>query len=151
MTHTSFLLQQLPCPSLHIVCHYLIIICNRMNRALAITILTPLPSAFLVFPPVRLRSNRLSLVEECIARCSTAYKQSTTLLNLASLLRVSGKVAHDQHGQTLPASSRLSLFFSSLSFILLKMHLRVIFNKPDHSGAGSMTRLMRLSEERPPT
>ncbi|CAI5683528.1 NBAS subunit of NRZ tethering complex isoform X1 [Oreochromis niloticus] len=39
---------------------------------------------------VRLRSDRLSLVEECIAHCSTAYKQSTTLLNLASLLRVSG-------------------------------------------------------------
>uniref|UniRef100_A0A3B4G7Z2 NBAS subunit of NRZ tethering complex n=1 Tax=Pundamilia nyererei TaxID=303518 RepID=A0A3B4G7Z2_9CICH len=43
---------------------------------------------------VRLRSDRLSLVEECIAHCSTAYKQSTTLLNLASLLRVSGTCRH---------------------------------------------------------
>ncbi|KAM9354661.1 LOW QUALITY PROTEIN: NBAS subunit of NRZ tethering complex [Pholidichthys leucotaenia] len=39
---------------------------------------------------VRLRSNRLSLIEECIAHCTIVYKQSTTLLNLASLLRVSG-------------------------------------------------------------
>ncbi|TMS12364.1 Neuroblastoma-amplified sequence, partial [Larimichthys crocea] len=37
---------------------------------------------------VRLRSNRLSLIEKCIADCPTAYKQSTTLLHLASLLRV---------------------------------------------------------------
>lgn len=40
--------------------------------------------------PVRLRSDRLSLIEECIAQCPAAYKQSNTLLNLASLLRVAG-------------------------------------------------------------
>lgn len=40
--------------------------------------------------PVRLRSDRLSLVEECIAACPAAYKQSNTLLDLASLLRVAG-------------------------------------------------------------
>lgn len=40
--------------------------------------------------PVRLRSDRLSLIEECIAECPAAYKQSNTLLNLASLLRVAG-------------------------------------------------------------
>ncbi|XP_047429612.1 NBAS subunit of NRZ tethering complex [Mugil cephalus] len=50
---------------------------------------------------VRLRSNRLSLVEECIAHCSTAYKQSTTLLNLASLLRVSGDDEATRKGQVL--------------------------------------------------
>lgn len=47
--------------------------------------------------PVRLCSDRLSLIEECIAHCSTAYKQSTTLLSLASLLRVAGIAASSQH------------------------------------------------------
>ncbi|XP_005914378.1 neuroblastoma-amplified sequence isoform X4 [Haplochromis burtoni] len=50
---------------------------------------------------VRLRSDRLSLVEECIAHCSTAYKQSTTLLNLASLLRVSGEDEAMRKGKVL--------------------------------------------------
>uniref|UniRef100_A0A3B3X2Q4 Sec39 domain-containing protein n=1 Tax=Poecilia mexicana TaxID=48701 RepID=A0A3B3X2Q4_9TELE len=50
---------------------------------------------------VRLRSNRLSLIEECIAQCSTAYKQSATLLNLASLLRVSGDDDKRRKGQVL--------------------------------------------------
>ncbi|XP_042245765.1 neuroblastoma-amplified sequence [Thunnus maccoyii] len=50
---------------------------------------------------VRLRSNRLSLIEECIAHCSTAYKQSTTLLNLASLLRVAGDDETTRKGQVL--------------------------------------------------
>uniref|UniRef100_A0A3P8UP13 NBAS subunit of NRZ tethering complex n=1 Tax=Cynoglossus semilaevis TaxID=244447 RepID=A0A3P8UP13_CYNSE len=49
---------------------------------------------------VRLRSNRLSLIEECIARCSTAYRQSNTLLNLASFLRVAGEEA-TRKGQVL--------------------------------------------------
>lgn len=43
--------------------------------------------------PVRLCSDRLSLIEECIAHCPTAYKQSATLLSLASLLRVAGTAA----------------------------------------------------------
>uniref|UniRef100_A0A3P9P6K2 NBAS subunit of NRZ tethering complex n=1 Tax=Poecilia reticulata TaxID=8081 RepID=A0A3P9P6K2_POERE len=50
---------------------------------------------------VRLQSNRLSLIEECIAQCSTAYKQSATLLNLASLLRVSGDDDKRRKGQVL--------------------------------------------------
>ncbi|XP_028253229.1 NBAS subunit of NRZ tethering complex [Parambassis ranga] len=50
---------------------------------------------------VRLRSDRLSLIEECIAHCSTSYKQSTTLLNLASLLRVSGDDEATRKGQVL--------------------------------------------------
>ncbi|XP_015247730.1 PREDICTED: neuroblastoma-amplified sequence [Cyprinodon variegatus] len=50
---------------------------------------------------VRLRSNRLSLIEECITQCSTAYKQSATLLNLASLLRVSGDDEGKRKGQVL--------------------------------------------------
>ncbi|XP_034755435.1 neuroblastoma-amplified sequence isoform X2 [Etheostoma cragini] len=50
---------------------------------------------------VRLRSDRLSLIEECIAHCSTAYKQSTTLLNLASLLRVAGHDKDARKGQVL--------------------------------------------------
>ncbi|XP_029318532.1 LOW QUALITY PROTEIN: NBAS subunit of NRZ tethering complex [Cottoperca gobio] len=50
---------------------------------------------------VRLRSDRLSLIEECIAHCSTAYKQSTTLLNLASLLRVAGDDKDARKGQVL--------------------------------------------------
>ncbi|XP_040920272.1 neuroblastoma-amplified sequence isoform X2 [Toxotes jaculatrix] len=50
---------------------------------------------------VRLRSDRLSLIEECIAHCSTAYKQSTTLLNLASLLRVAGDDEATRKGQVL--------------------------------------------------
>ncbi|XP_020497698.2 NBAS subunit of NRZ tethering complex [Labrus bergylta] len=51
---------------------------------------------------VRLRSDRLSLIEECIATPrSTAYKQSTTLLNLASLLRVAGDDKATRKGQVL--------------------------------------------------
>ncbi|KAM3602383.1 uncharacterized protein V6R79_003119 [Siganus canaliculatus] len=50
---------------------------------------------------VRLRSDRLSLIKECIAYCSTAYKQSTTLLNLASLLRVAGDDKAARKGQVL--------------------------------------------------
>uniref|UniRef100_A0A3Q3K2P3 Neuroblastoma-amplified sequence N-terminal domain-containing protein n=1 Tax=Monopterus albus TaxID=43700 RepID=A0A3Q3K2P3_MONAL len=50
---------------------------------------------------VRLRSNRLSIIQECIAHCSTAYKQSTTLLNLASLLRVAGDDEATRKGQVL--------------------------------------------------
>ncbi|XP_045917344.1 neuroblastoma-amplified sequence-like [Micropterus dolomieu] len=50
---------------------------------------------------VRLRSDRLSLIEECIAHCSTAYKQSTTLLNLASLLRVAGDDKATRKGKVL--------------------------------------------------
>ncbi|CAN9507428.1 unnamed protein product [Ophioblennius macclurei] len=50
---------------------------------------------------VRLRSNRLSLVEECVAHCSSAYRQSATLLNLALLLRVAGNDEASRKGQVL--------------------------------------------------
>ncbi|KAM6906602.1 NBAS subunit of NRZ tethering complex isoform 2-T2 [Lycodopsis pacificus] len=58
-------------------------------------------SASILPVEVRLQSDRLSLVEECIAHCSTAYKQSTTLLNLASLLRVAGDDKDARKGQVL--------------------------------------------------
>ncbi|XP_008284404.1 NBAS subunit of NRZ tethering complex [Stegastes partitus] len=50
---------------------------------------------------VRLRSNRLSLIEECISSCSSAYRQSTTLLSLAALLRVAGDDEAARKGQVL--------------------------------------------------
>uniref|UniRef100_A0A3B4YXD6 NBAS subunit of NRZ tethering complex n=1 Tax=Seriola lalandi dorsalis TaxID=1841481 RepID=A0A3B4YXD6_SERLL len=50
---------------------------------------------------VRLRSDRLSLIKECIAYCSTAYKQSTTLLSLATLLRVAGDDEATRKGRVL--------------------------------------------------
>uniref|UniRef100_A0AAZ3QC43 Neuroblastoma-amplified sequence n=1 Tax=Oncorhynchus tshawytscha TaxID=74940 RepID=A0AAZ3QC43_ONCTS len=39
---------------------------------------------------VRLRVERLSIIEQCISQCSKAYTQSALLLDLASLLRVAG-------------------------------------------------------------
>ncbi|XP_046872419.1 neuroblastoma-amplified sequence isoform X2 [Hypomesus transpacificus] len=50
---------------------------------------------------VRLRTNRLSLVEECFSQCSSAYKQSSLLLNLATLLRVAGEDEAKRKGQVL--------------------------------------------------
>lgn len=50
---------------------------------------------------VRLRTDRLSLITECIANCSKAYKQSGTLLNLAALLRVAGDDEATRKGQVL--------------------------------------------------
>ncbi|XP_077366540.1 NBAS subunit of NRZ tethering complex isoform X1 [Festucalex cinctus] len=50
---------------------------------------------------VRLRLDRLSLVEECVAHCAAAYKQSTTLLSVASLLRVAGDDEATRKGQVL--------------------------------------------------
>ncbi|XP_053503129.1 NBAS subunit of NRZ tethering complex isoform X1 [Ictalurus furcatus] len=50
---------------------------------------------------VRLRDDRLSLIKECIAQCPTAYKQSTLLLELARLLRVSGGDESQRKGQVL--------------------------------------------------
>uniref|UniRef100_A0A3Q3AG74 NBAS subunit of NRZ tethering complex n=1 Tax=Kryptolebias marmoratus TaxID=37003 RepID=A0A3Q3AG74_KRYMA len=60
---------------------------------------------------VRLRSDRLSLIEECVSHCSTAYKQSTTLLDLASLLRVSGDDEAKRRGQVLTLLAEQSLRF----------------------------------------
>ncbi|XP_060740193.1 NBAS subunit of NRZ tethering complex isoform X1 [Tachysurus vachellii] len=50
---------------------------------------------------VRLRDDRLSLIKECITQCPTAYKQSTLLLELARLLRVSGDDVSQRKGQVL--------------------------------------------------
>ncbi|XP_043920727.1 neuroblastoma-amplified sequence [Protopterus annectens] len=50
---------------------------------------------------VRLRSDRLSLIKECISQCPTAYKQSGKLLVLADLLRVSGDDQPRRKGQVL--------------------------------------------------
>ncbi|KAM9497126.1 NBAS subunit of NRZ tethering complex isoform 1-T1 [Clarias gariepinus] len=50
---------------------------------------------------VRLREERLSLIKECITQCPTAYKQSTLLLELARLLRVSGDDESQRRGQVL--------------------------------------------------
>lgn len=41
---------------------------------------------------VRLCSDRLSLIKDCLAQMSTNYKQSAKLLELANLLRVAGKL-----------------------------------------------------------
>ncbi|XP_068198865.1 NBAS subunit of NRZ tethering complex [Antennarius striatus] len=68
---------------------------------------------------VRLRSNRLSLIEECITHCCTAYRQSTTLLNLASLLRVAGddKVVRKGQVLTLLAEQALQCLDFKASYI----------------------------------
>ncbi|TRZ02417.1 hypothetical protein DNTS_034472, partial [Danionella cerebrum] len=50
---------------------------------------------------VRLRTDRLSLIKECISQSSTAYKQSLHLLNLARLLRVAGDDEAERKGQVL--------------------------------------------------
>ncbi|KAM8832299.1 NBAS subunit of NRZ tethering complex isoform 1-T1 [Spinachia spinachia] len=71
---------------------------------------------------VRLRSNRLSLIEECIANCSTAYKQSTTLLNLALLLRVAGDDKDTRRGQVLTLLAEQAL--QCLDFKASSIHCR---------------------------
>ena len=45
-----------------------------------------------LFSTVRLCSDRLSLIKDCLAQMSTNYKQSAKLLGLANLLRVAGKL-----------------------------------------------------------
>ncbi|XP_048858218.1 NBAS subunit of NRZ tethering complex isoform X2 [Brienomyrus brachyistius] len=50
---------------------------------------------------VRLRSDRLTLIQECIAHCPTAYKQASLLLDLAGLLRVAGEDEPKRRGQVL--------------------------------------------------
>ncbi|XP_013918331.1 PREDICTED: neuroblastoma-amplified sequence [Thamnophis sirtalis] len=44
---------------------------------------------------VRLCSDRLSLIKECLSRLPTNYKQSAKLLGLANLLKVAGNIKHD--------------------------------------------------------
>ncbi|XP_067884632.1 NBAS subunit of NRZ tethering complex [Heterodontus francisci] len=50
---------------------------------------------------VRMCSDRLRLIKECIAQCPTAYKQSKKLLGLANLLRVAGQDKAKRKGQVL--------------------------------------------------
>lgn len=50
---------------------------------------------------VRLRTDRLSLIKECISQCPTAYRQSLLLLSLARLLRVAGDDEAKRKGQVL--------------------------------------------------
>ncbi|OWK10072.1 NBAS [Cervus elaphus hippelaphus] len=50
---------------------------------------------------VRLRSDRIGLIKECICQSPTCYKQSTKLLGLAELLRVAGEDPEERRGQVL--------------------------------------------------
>ncbi|XP_066242241.1 NBAS subunit of NRZ tethering complex [Saccopteryx leptura] len=50
---------------------------------------------------VRLCSDRLSLIKECIFQSPTCYKQSAKLLGLAELLRVAGEDPTERRGQVL--------------------------------------------------
>ncbi|XP_045068836.1 neuroblastoma-amplified sequence, partial [Coregonus clupeaformis] len=59
------------------------------------------PLSYLSLSTVRLRVERLSLIEECISQCSKAYKQSALLLDLATLLRVAGGDEWRRRGQVL--------------------------------------------------
>uniref|UniRef100_A0A674NUU7 NBAS subunit of NRZ tethering complex n=1 Tax=Takifugu rubripes TaxID=31033 RepID=A0A674NUU7_TAKRU len=83
-----------PCMGLARACLQLITDCPRpvQDELDLISALSQLEDFNVSILPlqVRLCSDRLSLIEECIAHCSTAFKQSTTLLSLASLLRVAG-------------------------------------------------------------
>lgn len=71
---------------------------------------------------VRLQSDRLSLIKECIAHCSKAYKQSATLLNLASLLRVAGDDEATRKGQVLTLLAEQAL--QTLDFKASYIHCR---------------------------
>uniref|UniRef100_A0A3Q1MF39 NBAS subunit of NRZ tethering complex n=1 Tax=Bos taurus TaxID=9913 RepID=A0A3Q1MF39_BOVIN len=50
---------------------------------------------------VRLCSDRIGLVKECICQSPMCYKQSTKLLDLAELLRVAGEDPEERRGQVL--------------------------------------------------
>uniref|UniRef100_A0A8C6RRE7 Sec39 domain-containing protein n=1 Tax=Nannospalax galili TaxID=1026970 RepID=A0A8C6RRE7_NANGA len=50
---------------------------------------------------VRLCSDRISLMKECISQTPTCYKQSAKLLGLAELLRVAGEDSEERRGQVL--------------------------------------------------
>uniref|UniRef100_A0A672QJL0 Neuroblastoma-amplified sequence n=1 Tax=Sinocyclocheilus grahami TaxID=75366 RepID=A0A672QJL0_SINGR len=53
------------------------------------------------YKDLRLRTDRLSLIKQCISQCPTAYRQSTLLLSLARLLRVAGDDEAKRKGQVL--------------------------------------------------
>uniref|UniRef100_A0A674N713 NBAS subunit of NRZ tethering complex n=1 Tax=Takifugu rubripes TaxID=31033 RepID=A0A674N713_TAKRU len=94
-----------PCMGLARACLQLITDCPRpvQDELDLISALSQLEDFNVSILPlqVRLCSDRLSLIEECIAHCSTAFKQSTTLLSLASLLRVAGDDKETRKGQVL--------------------------------------------------
>ncbi|XP_026374900.3 NBAS subunit of NRZ tethering complex isoform X2 [Ursus arctos] len=50
---------------------------------------------------VRLCSDRISLIKECICQSPTCYRQSAKLLGLAELLRVAGEDPEERRGQVL--------------------------------------------------
>ncbi|KAM5126870.1 LOW QUALITY PROTEIN: NBAS subunit of NRZ tethering complex-like [Callospermophilus lateralis] len=50
---------------------------------------------------VRLCSDRISLIKECISQSPVCYKQSAKVLGLAELLRVAGEDAEERRGQVL--------------------------------------------------
>ncbi|XP_052042051.1 NBAS subunit of NRZ tethering complex isoform X3 [Apodemus sylvaticus] len=50
---------------------------------------------------VRLCSDRITLIQECVSQSPTCYKQSAKLLGLAGLLRVAGENPEERHGQVL--------------------------------------------------
>ncbi|EPY76052.1 neuroblastoma amplified sequence [Camelus ferus] len=50
---------------------------------------------------VRLCSDRIGLIKECISQSPTCYRQSAKLLGLAELLRVSGEDPEERRGQVL--------------------------------------------------
>uniref|UniRef100_A0A8C0W816 Neuroblastoma-amplified sequence n=1 Tax=Castor canadensis TaxID=51338 RepID=A0A8C0W816_CASCN len=50
---------------------------------------------------VRLCSDRISLIKECISQSPTCYKQSVKLLGLAELLKVAGEDPEERRGQVL--------------------------------------------------
>uniref|UniRef100_A0A3B3DQK4 NBAS subunit of NRZ tethering complex n=1 Tax=Oryzias melastigma TaxID=30732 RepID=A0A3B3DQK4_ORYME len=92
---------------------------------------------------VRLRSDRLSLIQECISHCSAAYKQSTTLLSLASLLRVSGHDEATRRGQVLTLLAEQAL--QSLDFKASYIHCQDLM-AAGYSAAWEVCSLLGQSE-----
>nr|XP_061784995.1 NBAS subunit of NRZ tethering complex-like isoform X2 [Nerophis lumbriciformis] len=92
---------------------------------------------------VRLRSDRLSLIEECIAHCSTAYKQSNTLLSLASLLRVAGDDEAARKGQVLTLLAEQALQY--LDFKAAYIHCQDLM-AADYSPAWDVCSLLGQCE-----
>ncbi|NWX96029.1 NBAS protein, partial [Nothoprocta ornata] len=60
---------------------------------------------------VRLCSDRLSLIKDCLARSPTNYKQSAKLLGLANLLRIAGDDQIERKGQVLILLAEQALSF----------------------------------------
>ncbi|NWX90393.1 NBAS protein, partial [Nothoprocta pentlandii] len=65
----------------------------------------------ILFSTVRLCSDRLSLIKDCLARSPTNYKQSAKLLGLANLLRIAGDDQIERKGQVLILLAEQALSF----------------------------------------